>query len=301
MKIQWIAAALLSSALAAGCGDRGNQNAQIPQENSGPTTSDEQVLNEHHPDEEAVSPDADIPAVQPDTRDARSTAVTRAPASPRVAPAPAPERRPAEPRSNNVVTPRQETPRQETRNAPREAAAAPRAPVVREVTVPAGTPLPLELTTALSTETATVEMPVTARLRQAITIDGATALPAGTVLHGEVVDVARAGRVQGRARLAVRFTEATVNGQREALRTNPVTFEGEQTKGEDATKIGAGAGIGAVIGGIVGGGDGAAKGAAIGGAAGTGAVLATRGREVQLAAGTDINVTTASAVDIRVR
>src|SRR6185436_12500123 len=96
------------------------------------------------------------------------------------------------------------------------------------------------------------------------------------------------------------FTEAQIDGAREDLRTNPMTFQAEATRGEDATKIGAGAGIGAVIGGIVGGGKGAAKGAAIGGAAGTGAVLATRGKEVELAAGTDLPATLASAATVRV-
>jgi hypothetical protein len=172
---------------------------------------------------------------------------------------------------------------------------------VRTITLPAGTELPLELTTALSTETASVEMPVSARLRRAVTVDGVTVLPAGATVNGEVSEVDRPGRVQGRARLGLRFTSVTIAGRREDLRSNPVMFEGEQTKGEDATKIGAGAGIGAIIGGIVGGGDGAAKGAAIGGAAGTGAVLATRGREVSLQPGADINATLASAVAIEVR
>jgi hypothetical protein len=154
--------------------------------------------------------------------------------------------------------------------------------------------------TALSSETATVETPVRARVRQAIDVDGDVAIPAGTVLTGSVIDVARPGRVQGRSRLAIRFTEAEMDGTREDVRTNPITFEGEQTKGEDATKIGAGAVGGAIIGGILGGGDGAAKGAAIGGAAGTGAVLATRGRDVTLAAGTDIAATLATPVTLRV-
>ena len=157
--------------------------------------------------------------------------------------------------------------------------APPARPVVRYATIPAGTSLPLELTTAVSSETAQVETPVSARLRQDVVVDGVTVLPAGSIVGGEVVEVERSGRVKGRSRLALRFTSVTIGNTREELRTNPVSFEGEQTKGEDATKIGAGAGIGAVIGGIVGGGDGAAKGAAIGGAAGTGAVLATRGRE----------------------
>jgi hypothetical protein len=172
---------------------------------------------------------------------------------------------------------------------------------MRTITVPAGTALPLELTTAVSTETASVEMPVTARLRRAVTVDGVTVLPAGATVNGEVIDVDRPGRVQGRARLGLRFTSVTVDGRREEFRSNPVTFQGEQTKGEDATKIGAGAGIGAIVGGIVGGGDGAAKGAAIGGAAGTGAVLATRGRDVTLASGADINATLASPIELQVR
>jgi hypothetical protein len=172
---------------------------------------------------------------------------------------------------------------------------------VRTVTIPAGTELPLELTTAVSTETASVEMPVSARLRRAVSVDGVTVLPAGATVNGEVIEVDRPGRVQGRARLGLRFTSVTVGGRREDLRSNPVMFEGEQTKREDATKIGAGAGIGAIIGGIVGGGDGAAKGAAIGGAAGTGAVLATRGRDVSLQSGADINATLATPVDITVR
>ena len=105
--------------------------------------------------------------------------------------------------------------------------------------------------------------------------------------------------VRGRSRLAFRFTEAELDGGREDVRTNAMSYEGEATKGEDATKVGAGAVGGAIIGGILGGGGGAAKGAAIGGAAGTGVVLATRGREVELPAGTDIAATLASEFSVR--
>jgi hypothetical protein len=50
----------------------------------------------------------------------------------------------------------------------------------------------------------------------------------------------------------------------------------------------------------MGGGSGAAKGAAIGGGAGTGAVLATRGDEVRLPAGTPLSVTLAAPLTVRV-
>jgi hypothetical protein len=172
--------------------------------------------------------------------------------------------------------------------------------VFRDVTAAVGTALSLSLITPLSTETAKVETPVTARLRQPIVVDGFTVVPAGATLHGDVIEVERAGRVRGRSRLVIRFAEVMVNGQRDPFRTNALTFEGEATKGEDATKVGGGAGIGAVIGGIVGGASGAAKGAAIGGAAGAGTVLATRGRDVELAEGAELNTSLASPYSVRV-
>jgi hypothetical protein len=172
--------------------------------------------------------------------------------------------------------------------------------VFRDVSAAVGTSLSLSLITPLSTETAKVETPVTARLRQPIVVDGFTVVPTGATLHGDVIDVERAGRVKGRSRLVIRFVEVMVNGQRDPFRTNALTFEGEASKGKDAVKIGGGAGIGAVIGGIVGGGSGAATGAAIGGAAGAGTVLATRGADVELAEGTELNTTLAAPYSVRV-
>jgi len=73
------------------------------------------------------------------------------------------------------------------------------------------------------------------------------------------------------------------------------------TKGEDAVKIGIGAGAGAVIAGILGGKDGAAKGAAIGGGAGTGVVLATKGQEMRLGLGADVSTKLTAPLTVRVR
>ena len=127
------------------------------------------------------------------------------------------------------------------------AASAPRpAPVVRIVTIPAGTALPLELTTAVSTETASVEMPVSARLRRAVTVDGDDRAAGGRNRQRRGHRGRSPRSREGPRASGLRFTSVDIDGRREDLRTNPVTFEGEQTKGEDATKIGAGAGIGAV-------------------------------------------------------
>jgi hypothetical protein len=168
------------------------------------------------------------------------------------------------------------------------------------VTVPSGTALALELVTPVSSENAQVEDQVRARLKQPVVADGVTVIPAGAVLHGNVTAAERAGRVKGRSHLALRFTEAEINGVRTKMRSAELSFEGAADTKGDVTKIGGGAGIGAVIGGIVGGASGAAKGAAIGGAAGTGTVLATRGKEVELASGMELNTTLAAELNVRV-
>jgi hypothetical protein len=168
------------------------------------------------------------------------------------------------------------------------------------VTIPEGTALPLELETALSSETAQVETPVRARLKQAVLVNGVTALPAGAMLSGEVTNVTRPGRVKGRSSLSFTFSQVRADNMSARISTAPLAFMGEASKGEDATKVGVGAVGGAIVGGIIGGGDGAAKGAAIGGAAGTGAVLATRGKDVELKAGSDLAATLAAPLTIRV-
>jgi len=128
------------------------------------------------------------------------------------------------------------------------------------VTAASGTQIPLELLTSLSSETAAVEDEVRARLKQAVTVNGETVIPNGSTLIGAITQVERAGRVQGKSHLSIRFTEVTFSGERHRLNTQPLSFEGESSTKQDVTKVGAGAGIGAVVGGILGGGKGAAKG-----------------------------------------
>jgi hypothetical protein len=294
MRSQWTIAAVLSCALIAGCNDRGNDNAQnLEQTQDQAPATGAGAADQVNP----ATPDAPAPSTSPtvDNSAARSerndTTGARATTGSRATTRPAPS---TTTRNNNEVVP-------DIR--PRESVAppAPARPRFKEVTVPANTALALELTTPLSSETSTVEMPVTARLRQAVVVDGDTAIPAGSTFHGNVTEVERAGRVRGRSHLSIRFTEVQMpGGARENVRTNPINFEGEATKGEDATKVGVGAGVGAAIGGLLGGGSGAAKGAAIGGAAGAGTVLATRGREVEIASGTNVDATLASPLDVQI-
>jgi hypothetical protein len=179
--------------------------------------------------------------------------------------------------------------------------AAPARPVYRDVTIPTGTTLPLVLTSSVASDTSAVEDAVSARLTQAITIDGRAVVPAGARLNGVVTDVDGSGRVKGRAMIAFRFTALRTGDEQYDLQAAPLTHVAPATKGEDATKIGIGAGTGAVIGGILGGKDGAAKGAAIGGSAGTGVVLATKGQEVRLGPGADVTTQLTAPLTVRIR
>jgi hypothetical protein len=174
------------------------------------------------------------------------------------------------------------------------------APGHREVTIPAGTTLPLALTSSVASDTSSVEDAVTAELTSPITIDGRDVLPAGTRLAGVVTAVDDSDRVKGRAMIAFRFTSLRTGDARYDLEAAPLSHLAPATKGEDATKIGIGAGAGAVIGGLLGGKDGAAKGAAVGGGAGTGVVLATKGREVRLGPGADVTTRLTAPLTVQV-
>ena len=214
MRMQWMTAAMLSAALAVGCGGSDSDSTANPEQNGTPATAAPGT-------EQAVAPDAPPPALAPtapasggDTSGTPATSGNRTENPAR----PAPTTRPP----SSAAAPPAE---------PARPAEPPR-PVVRMVTIPVGTDLPLELTNAVSSETAQVETPVSARLRRDVVVNGETAISAGSIFDGEVVEVERAGRVQGRARLTLRFTSVTIGNSREALRTNPVVFRGEATKGE---------------------------------------------------------------------
>ena len=195
---------------------------------------------------------------------------------------------------------RSSAPRRAAEQPQRRAAQASR-PISSEVTIPAGTTLPLSLTSSIASDTSVVEDSVTAELTRAIEINGREVLPAGTRLSGNVTEVDDSGRVKGRAMIAFRFTSLSMNGDRYDVRANASSHLAPATKGEDATKIGIGAGAGAIIGGLLGGKDGAAKGAVVGGGAGTGVVLATKGKEVRLGPGADVTTQLTAPLTVRVR
>ena len=171
----------------------------------------------------------------------------------------------------------------------------------REITIPAGTQLPITLDTAIGSDTSRVEESVTAHLARSISVHGERVLAEGSRVSGVVTDATRSAKVKGRAHVGVRFSSLTAGAERYDIRTATVTRTAQGTKQKDAVKIGAPAAGGAILGAIFGGKKGAAIGAGIGGGAGTAVVLSTRGEEVHLAKGARITLTLAAPVTVRVK
>ena len=174
---------------------------------------------------------------------------------------------------------------------------APKTPEFREVTIPAGQTISVTLTTSIASDTSKVEDPVRGKVAKPIVISGVTAGPAGSEATGTVIEAMESGRVKGRASIAFRFARLVVRDETHDIRTARITRQAAPSGRDDLKKGGIGAGVGAVVGGIVGG----KKGAVIGaGAGGAGTVLATKGKEVRLPAGTVVSTTLQEALKVRV-
>lgn len=226
----------------------------------------------HAPRETASAPP---PVAQPAPVTAPTPAPAPAPAPVAAAPVvittPEPAPRPAPTTEARVFRP-------EPAPAARPAAREPSTVILKE-----GTVLNVRLGEGLSTDRNRSGDEFTATLDQALIVDNLVVAERGARLEGRVIDSQLAGRVKGLSHLSIELTRLhTSDGQRINIRTAAHSQDGQESKKEDAAKVGAGAAIGAIIGAIAGGGKGAAIGAGVGGAAGGGTVAATRGKAVVL-------------------
>jgi hypothetical protein len=224
------------------------------------------------------------PGKKPATTVARSQ-------SPAVPQPPAPDTGPQTPPAPPAVEP-----------PPAAPAPPPPPPPPRQVTLTAGTLIPVRLVEGLSSDRNQPGDTFTGTLESPMVVDGLAIAERGARVEGRVVQSQKAGRVKGVSDLAIELTHLkTSDGQRVELQTEAFEKRGETSVGSDAAKVGAAAGIGAAIGAIAGGGKGAGIGAAIGGAAGTGGVMATRGKPAVLPSETKINFRLKNPVTITER
>jgi hypothetical protein len=151
---------------------------------------------------------------------------------------------------------------------------------VEPVVIPSGSEINVILSDALNSGKNKPGDSFTASLAAPIYVDGKTILDRGAKLEGTVVAAQGSGRVSGKASMSLALTGVLYKGKMTSITTKDLSAEAESSTGRDAKVVGGGAGLGALIGAIAGGKKGAAVGAAVGGGGGAGAVLATKGKEV---------------------
>ncbi len=173
------------------------------------------------------------------------------------------------------------------RTAPTERPATP-TPRPRLV-IPAGTLLPIEIQSTLSTDSSREGDAVLAVLTESVPLDGFT-LDKGAEVHGRVFTAVPAKRVSGRARLVFGFESVMEGGDKLSISTEAIDTTGKSTGSKDKKIIGGGALGGLIVGAIKDGKKGAAIGTVIGAAAGGGAVLIMKGHEVEIPRGAQITV-----------
>jgi hypothetical protein len=153
-----------------------------------------------------------------------------------------------------------------------------------ELRLEEGTSIEVRLAHALSSSTARREDPVEAAVAEPVRAGGVLALPAGTEVRGVVRDVEPAQRPSKAGRIEIEFDSVYLDHTRLDMRGHVAEI---RESGERAKKAGIGAAVGGILGGILGGKGGAIAGILIGGG---GSVVATKGEDVELPAGTVLTV-----------
>ena len=179
-------------------------------------------------------------------------------------------------------------------------------PAANQVTIPAGTKVPLVLKHAISTKGAQEGDPVYAETNFPVVLNDHVLIPAGTYVQGKITHVQRAGRIKGRAEVQMHFTtliypsgytvmlpgslENVPGADKTKMKGEEGTIQQDGQTGEKIGTVASTAGTGAVIGGLSRGGKGALVGGGIGGAVGTAIALLTRGNDVKLESGTTVEM-----------
>jgi hypothetical protein len=166
-----------------------------------------------------------------------------------------------------------------------DAAADRRVGSTGDLNVPTGTEMSVRIDTALSSRTARREDLVDGTLTESVRVDGRVAIPAGARVRGIVTNAEPAGRASSGGRIEMTFDQLQLpNGRRVDIRSSVASIEEE---GFSKKRAGLGAVIGGILGGVLDGKKGALIGVLVGGG---GAVVADKGNEVEIPAGTVVNL-----------
>lgn len=176
----------------------------------------------------------------------------------------------------------------------------------QELTIPAGTKIPVSLKNTISTKASHQGDPIYAQSTFPVVVDEHIVIPAGTYVQGRISAIKPAGRIKGRAEVLMHFTtliypsgytvllpgaiESAPGVDKSKVKDTEGTIQADSNAGKTASTIAQPAATGAVIGAVSGGGKGALIGAGAGGAVGTAIAALTRGNEVKIGPGTTLEV-----------
>jgi hypothetical protein len=179
-------------------------------------------------------------------------------------------------------------------------------PGAHEITIPAGTKIPIALKNTISTKSNHEGDPIYAQSTFPVVVNEHIVIPAGTYVQGRINAIKPAGHLKGRAEVLIHFTTLiypsgytvilpgsidTAPGVDKAkVKDKEGTLQGDSTKGKTAGTIAQPAAEGALIGAVSRGGEGALIGAGIGGAIGTAIAAFSHGNEVKMTPGTTLEV-----------
>ncbi len=175
-----------------------------------------------------------------------------------------------------------------------------------EITIPAGTRIPVAIKNAISTKSSREGDPIYAQSTFPVVVDDRIVVPAGTYVQGKISRIKPAGRLKGRAEVLVHFTtliypsgytvilpgaiEDAPGVDKSHVKDKEGTIQGDSDKAKTAGTIAGPAAEGGIIGAVTHGGEGALIGAGIGGAIGTTIAALSHGNEVRMGPGTTLEV-----------
>jgi len=175
-----------------------------------------------------------------------------------------------------------------------------------DLTIPAGTKVPVALKHAVSSKGTHEGDGVYAETTFPVVANGRVLIPAGTFVQGRISHIQRGGRIKGRAEVLMHFTtliypsgytvllpgavENAPGVDKTSVKDEEGTIRSDSQKSEKIGTVASTAGTGAVVGGLSNGGKGALIGAGVGGAVGTAIAMLTRGNDVKLDAGTTLEI-----------
>ena len=176
-------------------------------------------------------------------------------------------------------------------------------PAALVVNVPAGTVMEVQLLEGLSSQTSEAGDIFRARVASDVATDGAVGIPAGSEVVGVVTEAVPLGKVGGRAKLGLKFTDLVLPSGRTVPIDATLVQQGPSETRKDAATIGGAAAGGAILGRVLSKKDrsrGTVIGAILGAAAG--AVIASRnGEEVVIPEGTRLDLKLDDEVEVRGR